>query len=119
MGEEEISVLLRGCNECLIAPAARPARSGRDHPSRSLVSIFVSNYMEGYTIVPCCVRGDLDALEEAIDPWPGYGQGTVSAFWPQRNEARVLVQHMEPNKWLLQGCSEPWAVVASFRGTCK
>lgn len=66
-------------------------------------------------MAPCSVRDYLDLLEEAIDPWAGYSEGTVSALLLKKSEARVLVQHMEPNKWLLQGCSEPWAAIASFK----
>lgn len=32
-------------------------------------------------MVPGFVRGDLDPLEQAIDLWAGYGQGTVSTFF--------------------------------------
>lgn len=112
-GIEGISVLLQVSNKYLVAPWPSLARSRRDHPSRPLVSTSVSTYMEN--MVPRHMRYNVDPLEQALDPRAAYGQGTVSALLPQSCEARVLVQYMEPNKWLLQRCSEPWAAIASFR----
>lgn len=40
-----------------------------------------------------------------------------NSFSPFAEEewSKSLRANMEPNKWLLQGCSEPWAAIASFR----